>query len=316
MDLDEAAVGIGAETPLPYDLREVWYSLDRANRRTVMGAANSGAEALVDEGDPATLTPAQFEQYGPGGSPPNKGLTYGHYSPAVERLRAKLADPAYAFLLETPDATVPDSLPTTVAGWLGGSLPISILDFSGVASDVADVGIGVTLQLLLEMSTRSEAGDGIGRGRPILIVLEEAHRYLADTRTTGRARLSVDRIAREGRKYGIGMCLVTQRPSELPDTALSQCGTIIALRLTNSTDQTTVRSALPDSVSGLAAILPSLRTGEALVSGEAIPLPTRASIRRPVPEPHAADPELDSWRVDPKEMADVAGAIGRWRGGK
>lgn len=309
---DEFVVGIGAETPLPYDLRNVWYALDRANRRTVQGNQSS-PEALVAEGDPATLTPAEFEPYGAGGSPPNKGVTFGSYSPAVDRLRARLTDPTYTFLLAPPDAAADDPLPTTVSEWLGGTSPISILDFSGVPSEVADVAIGVTLQLLLEVSTRSQADDGIGRGRPTLIVLEEAHRYLADTRTTGRARISVNRIAREGRKYGIGMCLVTQRPSELPDTALSQCGTVVALRLTNSTDQTTVRSALPDSVSGLAAILPSLRTGEALVSGESIALPTRAAIRRPAPEPHASDPELDGWRVTPKVAPDASGAIGRWR---
>lgn len=311
---DDLAVGIGAETPLPFDLRNVWYALDRANRRTVLGNQAS-AEALVTEGDAATLTPAIFQPYGAGGSPPNKGVTYGMYSPAVDRLRARLADPAYAFLLSPPDPTAEDSLPATVAEWLGGTSPISILDFSGVPSEVADVAIGVTLQILLEVSTRSEVSDGIGLGRPTLIVLEEAHRYLADTRTTGRARVSVNRIAREGRKYGIGMCLVSQRPSELPDTALSQCGTILALRLTNSTDQTTVRSALPDTVSGLAAILPSLRTGEALVSGESIALPTRATIRRPAPEPHAGDPELDGWRLNPKLMPDVSGAIIRWREG-
>jgi uncharacterized protein len=311
---DELTIGIGAETPLPYDLRNVWYALDRANRRTVEGNQAS-PEALVAEGDPATLTPAEFEPYGAGGAPPNKGVTFGSYSPAVDRLRARLTDPTYGFLLDPPDPIAADPLPGTVAEWLGGTSPISILDFSGVPSEVADVAIGVTLQILLEVSTRSEVGDGIGRGRPTLVVLEEAHRYLADTRTTGRARVSVNRIAREGRKYGIGMCLVTQRPSELPDTALSQCGTIVALRLTNATDQTTVRSALPDSVSGLAAILPSLRTGEALISGEAIALPTRAAIRRPAPEPHAADPELDGWLVDPKVMPDVSGAIGRWREG-
>lgn len=305
-------VGIGAETPLPYDLRCVWYQLDRANRRTVQGNQSS-PEALVAEGDATTLTPAEFEPYGAGGSPPNKGATFGIYSPAVDRLRARLGDPAYAFLLAQPDPATDDPLPPTVSQWLGGTSPISILDFSGVPSEVADVAIGVTLQILLEVSTRSHVGDGIGRGRPTLIVLEEAHRYLADTRTTGRARTSVNRIAREGRKYGIGICLVTQRPSELPDTALSQCGTIVALRLTNSTDQNTVRSALPDSVSGLATILPSLRTGEALVSGESIALPTRVTIRRPAPEPHAADPELDGWRVNPKVVPDVSGAIGRWR---
>jgi hypothetical protein len=309
---DEMAVGIGPETPFPYDLRRVWHRLDHENRATVDGPHGS-PEALVDPGDAETLVPAVFQPYGAGGSPPNKGLTYGYFSPAAERLRARLTDPAYSFLLQPPEPGAADPLPGTVADWLGGSSPISVLDFSGVPSEVADVAIGVTLQLLLELSTRSAPGDGIGRGRPTLVVLEEAHRYLADTRTTGRARTAANRIAREGRKYGIGLCLVTQRPSELPDTALSQCGTIVALRLTNTSDQSTVRSALPDAVAGLAAVLPSLRTGEALVSGEAVALPSRISIRRPNPEPHAADPLLAEWRAQPKQPADASNAIKRWR---
>ena len=108
--------------------------------------------------------------------------------------------------------------------------------------------------------------------------------------------------------------MVTQRPSELPDTALAQCGTIIALRLTNSSDQATVRSALPDAVSGLASALPALRTGEALISGEAVVLPTRAVLRRPDPEPQAGDPDLAGWRVTPGANNDLAASVARWRG--
>src|SRR5690606_22566829 len=123
---------------------------------------------------------------------------------------------------------------------------------------------GVVLGLLFEIATRTSAeSDGIGRPRPVLIVLEEAHRYLGDD-AAQIARDSTNRIAREGRKYGVGLMLVTQRPSELPDTALAQCGTLISLRLSNSSDQGKIRSALPDSVSGLAEALPSLRTGEAI----------------------------------------------------
>jgi uncharacterized protein len=105
-------------------------------------------------------------------------------------------------------------------------------------------------------------------------------------------RDSANRIAREGRKYGIGLLLVSQRPTELPDTALAQCGTLIALRLSNTSDQGTIRGALPDSVAGLAAVLPSLRTGEAIVSGEALVLPVRALLDKPSPMPLAEDPSL------------------------
>lgn len=96
------------------------------------------------------------------------------------------------------------------------------------------------------------------------------HRYLGADAAAMTAD-AANRIAREGRKYGVGLLPITQRPSELPDTA--QCGTLIALRLSNSADQTSIRAAPPDTVAGLADILPSLRPGEAIVTGEAVILP-------------------------------------------
>ncbi len=146
----------------------------------------------------------------------------------------------------------------------------------------------------------------------MLVVLEEAHRYLADS-ATAMTRESANKIAREGRKYGIGLLLVTQRPTELPDTALAQCGTIVALRLTNALDQGAIKAALPDNVAGLAAVLPSLRTGEAIVSGEAVTLPFRAFLDLPDPMPLAEDPSLAPWRLEPR-LANIADALAKWRG--
>ena len=111
----------------------------------------------------------------------------------------------------------------------------------------------------------------------------------------------------------MGLLVVTQRPTELPETTLAQCGTLIALRLTNAADQGAIKAALPDAVAGLASILPSLRTGEAVVSGEAIVLPSRALIDKPNPAPLAEDPSLESWRKEPV-VPDVAPAIAEWRG--
>jgi DNA helicase HerA-like ATPase len=194
---------------------------------------------------------------------------------------------------------------------LGGDRPVSVLDFSGVPSEASDLAIGLIVRMLFEIALRSRE-DGIGRSRPVYIVLEEAHRYLGEAATVRMAREAVNRVAREGRKHGVGLLLVTQRPSELPETALSQVGTIIALRLTNGGDQSTVRAALPDSVSGLADALPSLRTGEAILSGESVPLPVRVVIDRPDPEPRASDPTLEGW-APPARRNDVTAAVERWR---
>lgn len=197
--------------------------------------------------------------------------------------------------------------------WLGGDCPVSVLDFSGVPSAAADLAIGVVLNLIFEVSLRCNFEEpGIGRPSPVLVVLEEAHRYLGDSAST-LTRDSANRIAREGRKYGVGLLLVTQRPTELPDTALAQCGTIVALRLSNSEDQNTIRAALPDAIAGLAAVLPSLRTGEGVVSGESMILPARVLFDRPDPKPLADDPSLNPWRREPV-LPDVAPALTAWRG--
>ena len=162
--------------------------------------------------------------------------------------------------------------------------------FQRVPTYAADVAIGTVITILFELALRSNPeGPGIGRPSPILFVLEEAHRFLGE-QAAATTRVASSRIAREGRKYGVGIMLVSQRPSELPDTALSQCGTVIALRLTNSADQSRIRAALPDSVEGLSNALPSLRTGEAIVSGEATELPARVLIDRPIPMPQSEDP--------------------------
>lgn len=307
LDLDDES--ITADSPIPYNLREVWYKLDYDNRTTIKDK-KTGELALVAEGDPSTLKGATFEPYGPGSQPPFKATTYGNYNPAADRLRLRLDDPRFAFFLETPDPTQPDPLPVIAYEWLGEERPISILDFGGIPFEVADVAIGLVLDLLFELAIRS-GERGIGRSDPVFLILEEAHRYL----NGGLAHDAADRIAREGRKYGVGMMMVSQRPSELPDTSLAQCGTILALRLTNSADQSAVRNALPDTVTGLAEILPSLRTGEAIVSGEAVVLPTRVLVDRPFPEPRASDPSLESWRTHNIDQSNIAAAVAAWRSG-
>ncbi|WP_338145135.1 ATP-binding protein [Cryobacterium frigoriphilum] len=239
---------------------------------------------------------------------------FGVHGSTPELLRLGLLDPRLAFLLE-PAGTAegPDPLVGAVDSWLGGTKPVSVLDFNGVPDDAAELAIGVILKLIFDIAIRTPSGtEGIGRPCPVLIVLEEAHRYIGED-AAPIAREAANKIAREGRKYGVGLMLVTQRPSDLPDTALAQCGTIIALRLTNSSDQSKIRTALPDSVTGLAETLPSLRTGEALISGEALVLPTRALLDRPDPLPMAEDPSLDSWQTG-IGTRDVQTSLARWRG--
>jgi DNA helicase HerA-like ATPase len=308
------SAAITADTPIPFDLKAVWYQLDYENNETRRIKNDPTTVEIEQVGDPATLAPARFAHYGAGGAAPHKGPLHGMHSTVPELMRLGLRDPRLAFLQRPEgDPTGTDPLVEELANWLGRDRPISILDFSGVPAEASDVAIGVILNLIFEVAVRTPSkGVGIGRPRPVLIVLEEAHRYLGPS-AAAMARKAANRIAREGRKYGVGLMLVTQRPSELPDTALAQSGTLIALRLSNAADQAKIRAALPDSVAGLAAVLPSLRTGEAVVTGEAIALPARTLVHPPDPFPNAHDPSLSSWR-QPSTVPDVAAALQSWRG--
>lgn len=310
--LDPAAVT--ADTPVPFDLRPIWHQLDWENNETRMAAKDPKTHCEEEHGDEQTLVPARFTAYGPGGAAPFKGPMHGTHGSIPELLRLGLLDPRLAFFQEPQgDPDESDPLVDVMAAWVGRERPVSVLDFSGVPAEASELAIGVVLNLLFEAAVRTPAdGVGIGRPRPVLIVLEEAHRYLGDA-AVPMARGSANRIAREGRKYGIGLLLVTQRPSELPDTALAQSGSLIALRLSNSADQAKIRAALPDSVAGLAAVLPSLRTGEAIITGEALTLPARTLVDLPSPLPQAEDPSLMPWRAAPT-VPDLAPAIAEWRG--
>jgi DNA helicase HerA-like ATPase len=138
-----------------------------------------------------------------------------------------------------------------------------------------------------------------GRQRPILLAYEEAHSYLPRTENKeiyGYARKAVERIFKEGRKFGVGAMVITQRPSEISETVLSQVGTFIALRLTNSSDQGTVKSSAPNNLNSLMDLLSSLRIGEAIVVGEAMQIPSRVRVELMEPRPSSNDPDLvNAW---------------------
>lgn len=313
LELDPAAVT--ADTPVPFDLRDIWFVLDSENNETREVSGDPETACVEEAGDAASLRPTRFKPHGPGSTPPHKGPSHGIHGRIPELLRLGLLDPRLKFLQEpAADPNVADDpLIEVVHDWLGRESGISVLDFSGVPTEAADLAIGVLLSLLFEVALRCDPdGEGIGRPSPVLVVLEEAHRYLGSD-ASALTRESANRIAREGRKYGVGIMLVSQRPDELPKTALAQCGTLIALRLSNAGDQGTIRAALPDSVSGLASVLPSLRTGEAVVSGEAVIVPSRVLITAPDPPPHAADPSLERWRGE-RVLPALAEPLAEWRG--
>jgi DNA helicase HerA-like ATPase len=152
-----------------------------------------------------------------------------------------------------------------------------------------------------------------GRSQPLMVVLEEAHTFLQEGSASSATR-SIARIAKEGRKYGVGLTVVTQRPTDLDSSVLSQCGTLISLRLTNSADRAKVQAAMHDDLGALASMLPALRTGEGLVIGEAMPIPTRIRFYRAPDKSQGDDPAMpESWLRPRPGVAQYEAALVNWR---
>jgi hypothetical protein len=230
----------------------------------------------------------------------------------IEELRA---DPRYAFMFS--GMLVSDSMATFLAKIFrlpGGGKPISIIDVSGVPSDITSVVVAVLSRMVFDYAiwSRDEAQ------RPILLVCEEAHRYIpSDRMTSGAAvRKILERIAKEGRKYGVSLGLITQRPSDLAEGVLSQCGTIIAMRLNNDRDQAFVKAAMPEGARGFLDTIPALRNREAIICGEGVAIPIRVALDDLEAEkrPASTDPVFsDLWRQSGGEAQILERVIKRWR---
>ena len=309
------------DTPIPYSLKRLWYYLIEPELRTLEGQDRDQL-ARLKRGNPATLTAPEYKPHAMG----SKGPFINTAAPGIKRqlrnLRSRLLDKQYNFLLHPDvwepklDGTVEKDLPELLKQWLGHDKPITILDLSGVPSTVLVRLIGAILKIIyMALFWSKEKSEG-GLARPLLIVMEEAHRYLNNKKNN--ANKMVQQIVKEGRKYGIGAMIVSQRPSEVDETVLSQCGTFFGLRLSNIDDRTKVKGTLPDSLTGLMDMLPVLRTGEAIIIGEAATLPIRCRITVPDKRPDSSDPEVtERWteeRISPENRDGIYNQItASWR---
>jgi uncharacterized protein len=235
------------------------------------------------------------------------------------RLKTKIdeikSDPRYSFMFS--GMLVADTMTQFLARIFrlpGDGKPISIIDVSGVPSDITSVVVAVLSRMVFDYAiwSRNEPQ------RPILLICEEAHRYIPSDRVnTGTAvRKILERIAKEGRKYGVSLGLITQRPSDLAEGVLSQCGTIIAMRLNNDRDQAYVRSAMPEGARGFLDTIPALRNRECIICGEGVAIPIRVAFddleahRRPA----SSDPLFSElWQNTGGEEDILDRVVKRWR---
>jgi uncharacterized protein len=196
----------------------------------------------------------------------------------------------------------------------GHGKPISIIDVSGVPSDITSTVVAVLSRLVFDFAIwgREE------KTRPILLVCEEAHRYVPNEKNSDGSSVAkiLSRIAKEGRKYGISLGLITQRPSDLAEGVLSQCGTIISMRLNNERDQAFVKAAMPEGARGFLDSIPALRNRECIICGEgvAIPIRVRFDTLEEHKRPASEDPSfVELWSKDGGEEELVDRVVMRWR---
>lgn len=305
-------------SPLPYSLHQLWLDLIDPEVRTTKDNAGL-VPALEAAGDAEALRPPHYAPHAPGGPFLNK-IGVLSIKRQLAQLRSRLLDRQFDFMLHpgdwepSLDGKTQNDLDALLKGWLGHEKPITILDLSGVPSAVLDHLVGGILNVIYEaLFWGRELPEG-GRKRPQLVVLEEAHRYLSAD-SLGPAREMVQRIVKEGRKFGVGAMIVSQRPSEIDETILSQCGTFFALRLSNASDRAKVQAALSDTMAGVVDSLPVLRTGEAIVIGEAAQLPIRCRVTLPAEHrrPDSRDPDVSAgWRA-PTSEGDYKKLASVWR---
>jgi len=279
LDLDQA--GINVDSPVPYTLGRFLHHIENSTEKPPQASKQDSWNSIVNK---------------------------------LEVLRN---DSRLSFMMDEWDGQN-DPFPGIVAQFLGAADPIRIVDLSGVPNEIAGAASSAIARTLFSVKLWQSRDER--EKNPILLVCEEAHRYVPNRGEAQyeAAQDAIRRLAKEGRKYGIGLMLVSQRPSEVEATVLSQCNSWIILRITNDSDRSHVQAILPDSLAGLTKVLSGLRRREAIFVGQAAMLPSRILIRDLVrdkkPLPRSQDIDFDKgWQSD-QITEDELKTIGRrWR---
>ena len=242
-----------------------------------------------------------------------KSPLYGKFDQVLVRLNSLLNDTRYDFLMKPKTRKSTESLADLMKDLVGLGQPnanITVLDLSAVPFDVLPM---VTAQIG-RLAYEFNFWNPLCREFPIYLICEEAHEYIPreDIARYREARRSMERIAKNGRKYGVGLCIVSQRPHDVSETVLAQCSSYICLRISNPEDQEYVRSMVPEAVRGTFAALTSLSKGEAVALGEAVPMPVRFKVDTPNPPPNSTDIDYaGKWRHGGKEIS-VEKLVSNW----
>jgi uncharacterized protein len=319
------------DMPVYFSISEVYNYIENMNREIIGRLEGENKPKLADK----TLVKDRGEHYFDAvrdfvppatskGEKATKGPFNGEFNRFVSRLETKLSDKRLAFLLQpTKDGGKPhetsdfEEIMKQFIGYIDKS-NITIVDLSGIPFEVLSITVSLISRLIFDFCfhySKLRNGEDSLNDVPVMIVCEEAHNYVPqnDTVAYRSSRKSIERIAKEGRKYGLSLMVVSQRPSEVSETIFAQCNNFVALRLTNNADQNYVRRLFPDNSNAITNILPNLAPGECVVVGDAVLLPAVVQMPLPDPQPDSKSVRFHREWQEPWRDVTFSKVIARWR---
>ena len=313
---------ININSPIPFDIKEIWFEFYKRGYGTFDKASREYGDFvyLNDEdgkplvGDANNLIKPQFEPYTMGTSRPFKSNDI-QYKGIADNIENRLKNDDFKFVFGDNEYIKGDrSIAELIASWIENDKQISVLNLSGIPYNILDVVIGVLSNLLFDTIYYTlKIDEEKYEARPLLICYEEAHRYLNAGTQNSFAQNAVERIMKEGRKFGIGSMIISQRPIEITNTIISQVSTFIALRLTNSEDQSRIISFAPNNFSMFLKSLPSLGNGDAFVIGESMKIPMKVKIPLLDTVKNVNfTTKIGAWQQDKPENLNYNDTIIRW----
>jgi uncharacterized protein len=319
------------DTPVYFSIEEVYRYIENMNRE-IIGRLDGENRPKLSDG---TLVDDRKDHYfeklctfvpqsTAGATKATNGPFNGEFNRFVSRLETKLADKRLRFLLHPSKADgnpfKTDDFEGIMKQFLGylNKANVTIVDLSGIPFEVLSITVSLVSRLIFDFCfhySKMRHEKDVLNDVPVMIVCEEAHNYIPQREDAAyrSSRKSLERVAKEGRKYGLSLMVVSQRPSEVSETIFAQCNNFLALRLTNNADQNYVRRLFPDNSNGITEILPNLAPGECVVVGDAVLLPAVVQMPLPNPEPHSRSVKVHQEWKEPWRNITFADVIGRWR---
>lgn len=301
---------VNYDTPVYFSINEIFKYISNQNVATKdakTGELKIKTKVIDVEDEYQLFENIEFEDKAQGKI--NGGAYAGEFDRFVPRLETKINDDRLAFLLkpkkeddtEYKTSDLSDILKQFIGYSDADKENITIIDLSGIPFEVLSIVVSLISRLVFDFCFYYKSIKQEKKEVPFLIVLEEAHNYIPQSEGAKyhSVKKSIERIAKEGRKYGLSLMIVSQRPSEISETIFSQCNNFVAMRLTNPSDQQYVKRLLPDSISAITDSLPVLERQEALIIGDSIPIPTIVMIKDLTDKPDSNDIAFRTeWKKD------------------